>query len=472
MEGVCEFGVSKRGNQTLIYRNFEFWKYRCNSKNETLWRCCKHEVFKCKAVLKTKNDVVVNSTLTEHTHGGNAATALSRQAIGKMKSHMTENLATPSASQGAVVVNLSGDVQMALPKRASLSRVLRRHRQIRSMAANNGVALPPNPVDLNFDIPTRFLPFLLHDSGPGDDRLLMFGDRELLGALARADLWLADGTFKVVPTLFFQLYSIHFQFTGGVNPAAVYFLLCDKSNVTYNRMLATLKTLIPNANPSRILTDFEAAAMQAFERAFPNAEISGCYFHLCQSVVRKVNECGLKTDYETDDEIRGFVRCLPALSHVPVNDVIDAFEQLVETMPSNERVNDVVTYFEHTYVRGRRRPGRGNNFGPAIFPITVWNQHDSAGDGIARTTNSVEGWHHSLQSLFMCQHPTLWSFLMGMERDCSLNKSAFLQTTTGIVTQGRKVYRDLKARVARAVALYGQSDTLTYLRAIAHLSHA
>jgi hypothetical protein len=90
--------------------------------------------------------------------------------------------------------------------------------------------------------------------------------------------------------------------------------------------------------------------MNAFEKAFPNAAISGCYFHLCQSVIRKVNECDLNPDYETDDEIRGFVRCLAALSHVPADDVIDAFEQLAETMPNNERVNDVVTYFEHTYV--------------------------------------------------------------------------------------------------------------------------
>ena len=180
----------------------------------------------------------------------------------------------------------------------------------------------------------------------------------------------------------------------------------------------------------------------------------------------------VKTDYETDDEIRDFVRCLAALSHGPADDVIDSFEQLAEATANNERVNDMVTYFEHTYVRGRRRPGLGNNYGTAIYPIPVWNQHESAGDGIARTTNSVEGWHHSLQSLFMCQHPTVWTLLAGMERDCSLTKASYLQSTAGIITQGKKAYRELKARVARAVSLYGQSDTLTFLRGIAHLSHA
>jgi len=39
---------------------------------------------------------------------------------------------------------------------------------------------------------------VLYDSGPGDDRMIMMGCAELLHSLARADLWLAYGTFKVV----------------------------------------------------------------------------------------------------------------------------------------------------------------------------------------------------------------------------------------------------------------------------------
>jgi len=278
----------------------------------------------------------------------------------------------------------------------------------------------------------------------------------------------------VVPSLFFQLYSIHFECLGGLNPAGVYCLLGNKTRATYDRMITVLKVLIPSAAPRRILIDFESAAINAFREAYSTTDITGCYFHLCQSVVRKVQEAGLKQEYESDDEVRGFIRCLPALSHVPVNDVSDAFDTLVEQMPANEKINDVVTYFEHTYIRGRQRPGRPGqtiNYGPAIFPVPMWNQHESAGEGVARTTNSVEGWHHSLQSIFMCQHPTLWTFLAGINQDCQLSKAAYLQSTTGVRQLGKKKYRDLKERVTRAVSEYGQSDTLTYLRAIAHLSH-
>ena len=366
-----EFGVTKRGKQSFIYRNYEYWKVQCNKRGETLWRCCKYESLKCKAMLHTKNEDVLGNTAPEHTHGGNVANSQARKAIAEMKKHMTENIATPSASQGAVVEKMSDHVRMALPKRASLSRVLRRHRQVKASLQQNGQALPGIPTDMNFAIPQRFEQFLLHDSGPGDDRLLVFGDRDLLQALGRSALWLADGTFKVVPTLFYQLYTIHFDYVGGIHPAGVYCLLPDKSGRTYARLMDVLKVLVPNAQPRLILTDFESAAMNAFNAAYPSSYPAGCYFHLCQSVIRKVNEVGLKSDYETDDEIRGFVRCLPALSHVPEKDVADAFDELVQVMPLNKKINDVVTYFENTYIRGRRRPGRGNNYGPAIFPIPV-----------------------------------------------------------------------------------------------------
>src|SRR6267154_1337579 len=113
------------------------------------------------------------------------------------------------------------------PKRATISRVLRRHRQIKTLAYNNNASLPPIPTDRSFLIPPRFLPLLLTDSGPadGDERMIVIGDRFLMNALQSAHVWLADGTFKVVPSVFFQLYSIHFEHVGGITPAGLYCLM-------------------------------------------------------------------------------------------------------------------------------------------------------------------------------------------------------------------------------------------------------
>jgi len=61
-----------------------------------------------------------------------------------------------------------------------------------------------------------------------------------------------------------------------------------------------------------------------------------CYFHLYQIV--QVNEIGLKTEYETNDE------------------VMKAFKLLDESQPTTvDQLDELTTFFEHTYIRGHRR---------------------------------------------------------------------------------------------------------------------
>ena len=109
------------------------------------------------------------------------------------------------------------------------------------------------------------------------------------------------------------------------------------------------------------------------------------------------------------------------------------FELLSETQPRTvDNMDELTSFFEHTYIRGRRRRGRATTYSPAIFPVETWNQHAAESDGIARSTNSVEGWHHGLQSLFQCHHPTVWTFMSGIQRDIQRQKALFLQATTGV----------------------------------------
>ena len=84
-----------------------------------------------------------------------------------------------------------------------------------------------------FEMSDAFADIIMFESGPDPNRLIIISCPELLDGLARASLWLADGTIKVVPTLFFQLYSIHFDFGNGVCPAAVYCLMTNKSTENY-----------------------------------------------------------------------------------------------------------------------------------------------------------------------------------------------------------------------------------------------
>jgi len=467
------FGTSTRGKPTIIYRSFEYTRDRDNANGTTAWRCQKFQSHHCKARLITAGNRVVSDRQPEHTHEGNVAIALARKAVAEMKEVVADMTVTTSSSQATVSSHLDDSVLMALPKRSTLSRALQRHRQKVNAIGNSGTPLPAVPVDLQFVMPDQFADMVLYDSGPGDNRIILLGCEQLLDGLARADVWLADGTFKVVPTVFFQLYSIHFCFRDGANPAGLYCLLTSKTAVTYERVLDELRRLVPLAAPRKILVDFERAAMNAFATAYPDAHITGCYFHLCQSLLRKVNEVGLKLVYENNDEVRMYVRCLAALAFVPPADVLEAFDILVETAPADiDHLDEITTFFEHSYVRGRRQRGRGDVDKPPIFAITAWNQHAAGTDGIARTTNAVEGWHHGLQSLYLCHHPTMWTFLAGLRKDMQRQKTAFLQSVSGISQPTAKKYRTLNERVVRAVSAYGRAEILVYLRSIAHLSYS
>jgi len=132
--------------------------------------------------------------------------------------------------------------------------------------------------------------------------------------------------------MFFQLCAIDFELSRGINLAAIYCLVRNKIQVVYDRMLKEVNNIIILASPERILLDFESEAFNALRTAFPNATVTGCYFNLTQSVMRKLNEIGMKEDYKMNDVLRLALRFLPALAMVPSSDVTEVFLILADNM--------------------------------------------------------------------------------------------------------------------------------------------
>ncbi|KAL4142332.1 hypothetical protein QTP88_004813 [Uroleucon formosanum] len=50
-----------------------------------------------------------------------------------------------------------------------------------------------------------------------------------------------------------------------------------------------------------IITNFEKAAINAIHNIFPECVQKGCIFHLAQNFCRKIQSCGLATEYSTDE---------------------------------------------------------------------------------------------------------------------------------------------------------------------------
>lgn len=266
---------------------------------------------------------------------------------------------------GSVLSKVNNETLVYMAKKSSLSRNLQNFRKTDHL---------PNPTTIQFSIPEKFRELTLHDSGENDpDRILAFGDKGLLGQIDSGTIF-GDGTFDKAPNLFYQLYTWHAQ-VGNSFPPCVYFLLQKKNEATYKRMFQIMLMLIPSLAPDIILLDFEMAAINAARNAFPQAEVKGCYFHLCQSILRKIGNVGLKITFEKDLEKKLMLKSLAALAFIRIKDVKNVFTELAATFPEEESYNSVLTYFFPPILRVRQAESPFSQHHCGIIMIQFWNVH-------------------------------------------------------------------------------------------------
>ena len=119
------------------------------------------------------------------------------------------------------------------------------------------------------------------------------------------------------------------------------------------------------------------------------------------------------------------VKKLAALAFVPVSDVVACFESLAITFLADELT--LLAYFEETWigqsVRGRRLP--------PTFPDHMWNVLDRSAAGSTRTTNSLEAFHYTFNSILSCQHPTVWKLLESLEAQQNISRSTIFMINRG-----------------------------------------
>jgi len=104
---------------------------------------------------------------------------------------------------------------------------------------------------------------------------------------------LVDATFGIVPSpLFYQCLTINVvEEMDGVQKlfTSLYVLMTHKKELLYDDFLAWYlpylrDVLHVEAEHDQLMIDFERALWNAFLRAFPEMEISGCNFHFSQAL--------------------------------------------------------------------------------------------------------------------------------------------------------------------------------------------
>ncbi|XP_030833106.1 uncharacterized protein LOC115920726 [Strongylocentrotus purpuratus] len=463
-----EWIQSERGGRKLLLGGYMYVKQKDLADGYEGFECeLRRNTRQCRAKIKVMGDNQFRDR-TEHNHPPNHGRSNATKVKAATKRRATESNERPQQVLMATLCEVTEEGRAALPSLNNMRRNIRRQRQENP----NALPIPMTVEDLEIPVDQRLTLggelFLYHDSGRNDPRrILVFTTERNLQLLSTSESWFADGTFKVVPTIFFQLWTIHATYEGHVVPL-VYCLMLNKDQASYARVLAALQEGRA-FYPTRIMIDYEFAAKNAFSQAFPNAHVQGCLFHLCQRIHERIKQEGLQVLYNEDEEIRTQARMIGAIAFVPVEDTVEAFEALAGI--ARAELQPVLNYFEDTYV-GRPQRAAGHGRQAARFPPIMWNMFNATLQGEFRTNNHVEGWHRRFQIGVGADHPSFWQFLTCLKREHAMNEVTIGQAQAGMAPPARRrVYQDTNLRLIRLVTNYHGRDIVDFLRGVSHNLH-
>ena len=75
------------------------------------------------------------------------------------------------------------------------------------------------------------------------------------------------------------------QYRARVIPVA-FILLPSKSPEIYQKMTKEILEIVPAWQPHTVIMDFEKGTINAFKHTFPTVELTACYFHFSQNILR------------------------------------------------------------------------------------------------------------------------------------------------------------------------------------------
>lgn len=270
-----------------------------------------------------------------------------------------------------------------------------------------------------------------------------------------------DGTFKSVSKQFCQVYTIHVDLGSNkeeinVTPA-VFALLPNKNKATYVRLFKKILDVIPEWSPEIVNMDFEVGAIKAIEEVFPRVQVQGCFFHLSQSIWRKVQEIGLSGMYKTSQEIRNTIRQCAALAFLKPEKVEDGWLHIHSTAPDNEKLIEFFYYFVEQWLEN------------VHIPIEMWNCHGKR----HRTNNSVEGWNHKLNLKCGKPHPRVRDLVLCLKKESQNSDEKIMRAELNLqATKRKRKYVAMDDRIQRATQQFEETGDLTvFLRNVSFAVH-
>ncbi len=101
----------------------------------------------------------------------------------------------------------------------------------------------------------------------------------------------------------------------------------------------------------------------------------------------------MKQRYHHDDDFSLEISCLSALAFLPINGVIETFEEITD---DDGFPQGLVSYFENYYIEAVRGRGQRRRRVELVISLQLWNVHERTENGMPCTNNYIERFHSAL----------------------------------------------------------------------------
>lgn len=453
----------------MLARNGFTYTFHKDGLHKYLWRCTNWQK-KCFARMHTTDSYVDPQLIREtgtHTHEPNPMKCEIRKVMNVIKDSAISTTVSPNQLIATHTTALSSASKGMVPLKQNIARTIR---NVRSVAAGS-LRVPHRREDI--DLPQSFTilhneNFLLFDSGPTADRIMVFSTHENLRFLGTCEIWMVDGTFKSSPTLFDQIFIIH-GYRNKTSFPLVFCLTPNRTTSTYIKIFQELKALNASLSPKLIMSDFEKASRNALHEEFPNAEAKGCFFHFRQCIFRHIQkDKDVFYKYSNDSDFCLMMKHFVALAFLPPEDVNPLYEKLMEEPFFNTNAAllvEFIHYFERTWIGttiGRRKVA-------PMFEVGLWNCFHSVLEDLPKTNNSCEGFHNAFSAILGAAHPTIYKLIDSFKDQQALTELKIQQVIAGTTLPPKKKYVDLAKKLKATVEQYpSEVSDIEYLRRISY----
>lgn len=266
--------------------------------------------------------------------------------------------------------------------------------------------------------------------------IIIFGNPHLVANLIGSEHIAVDGTFKVCPRPFKQLFSFGYFVNINQQQQKMFiglYVLCTHKNIfTYNMIINNIKDIFgaDNVKWSFVMCDYEASISNAFSNGFQynNLQVRHCYFHYSQAIYRKISELGLSGFYiGANNEFREYVLLMKSLNFLPLNRVLEGFHIIENMYHRNIKLQaDVNPYHcKRAYKRFIKYMKRNWLHENKIDRCNVYDL------GQHRTNNDMEGIHNRFKKTLQTSK-NIFIFLTHLKNEIITENNTYNQAVNAV----------------------------------------